>query len=56
VCHSKASRYVKELAQESTLQDPQYVENLRQRLRPGKFNPAVEVAILHHGYGKPVRR
>jgi hypothetical protein len=39
-----------------TLQDPQYVENLRQRLRSGKCNPAVEVAILHYGYGKPVER
>lgn len=50
---NKASQFVKELAQELTLQNPKYVTNLRQRLESGKCNPAVEIAILHYGYGKP---
>lgn len=50
---NRAAQFVKELAQELTLQNPKYVANLRQRLESGKCNPAVEVAVLHYGYGKP---
>jgi hypothetical protein len=39
VCSNKASHYVKELAQELTLQDSQYVENLASASAPVSATP-----------------
>lgn len=35
------------------LLDPTYVKNLKARLRSGKIQPGVEVAIWQYAFGKP---
>src|SRR5262245_36632800 len=35
------------------LLDPTYVRNLKARLRTGKIQPGVEVAIWQYAFGKP---
>jgi hypothetical protein len=33
--------------------DPAYLKNLQERLRDGKAQPGVEVALWHYAHGKP---
>jgi hypothetical protein len=49
---NKATREVRELARDLTGRDPEYIANLRERLRKGTAGP-IEVALWHLGYGKP---
>lgn len=35
------------------LSDPDYVDNLKGRLKTGELKPQVEVALWHYAHGKP---
>ena len=37
----------------SILEDPTYLENLRDRVLTGQVSPAMEVLLFHYLYGKP---
>lgn len=49
---NKATREIRAMAR-SLVEDPEYVENLRIRLRSGKCAPAVECMLFHYAYGEP---
>ncbi len=48
---NKVTRDIQEFAR-AVLEDPDYVRELKVRLRRGKA-PHVETALYHYGYGKP---
>lgn len=48
---NKATREIREFAQR-ILEDPEYVESLRRRLKRGTAGQ-VEALLFHYGYGKP---
>lgn len=48
---NRVSREIKEAAR-ALVEDPDYVENLAQRLRAGKA-PHMETLLHHYAYGKP---
>lgn len=50
---NKATREMKDIALELTINSKEYMERLKRRLLSGKLHPSVETFILAHAVGKP---
>lgn len=50
---NKATRFMQEMAR-GILESEEYRESIIRRIKNDDLAPAVEVALMHYGYGKPV--